>query len=260
MRIASSLLALALGVLALGSCGDPKPPAEESEAAPITDPDAVHARVAVLVDLSETWHNEASRARNGRLLTLVNEAVATAAEDVNGNPLAFSYYPISANNYFTDPICSGSYTVSLIPGEEGFFRREDLLGYMNDICVRAALQLRPQQVTPIAAAIISAAGSMQDPPGEPRSRKQLIILSDMKEEGGAQPPHAERDLEGFDIIILFRALPEDQSDPTLLQARLQAWQRALETRGAHVYARPDTGVTSPDLVRTLRARSSQAAH
>lgn len=224
---------MALSSAACDQNPPPSPPSAEAELELPTDRDAIHVRFMVLVDLSETWHNDPARQRNMGLLSAVNAAVATAAEAGNNNPAAISYYLISANNYFAEVHCNTTYTLALIPGEDGYYARGPLLEYL-DTCARAALERPTENVTPIFAAIATAAETMRDAPGQEPTAKRIVILSDLKEESGPPPPHDPNDLAGFDVIVLFRALPEDQRDPALLQQRIRSWRQELSGRGARV--------------------------
>lgn len=219
----------------------------------IQDADATHSNFAVLVDLSATWHNERDRIRNERLLRSVAQALPMAAErGVNLMPARIRYHLIGRDTLYAEPLCATSYGRFLMPRPGVMGTPEKLDEYLTT-CVRAAMSRPPQEFTEITAAIKSAVSVMSDPAHPDLiTPRRIIILSDMLEDlEGTAPELSAEELAGVDILLLYRALPEDRRDPSRLQ-RIEDWSQRLRTLGARVVALTDVDRTPTDLAELLK--------
>lgn len=222
-RLASIIGSLVLACLA-GSCEEPPP----------------GTQIYVLVDLSETWFNEPSRARNERVLRELGQGIASYAEEA-AVPRSIEHRPIGEASLLRDPLCVAWYEPSLVgrrSDEPGFYSRpDDLRDYLAVHCVDAILERKPEQRTEISATLASVADEPRGPNG-----RIIIIASDFLEETGSRAPLRRDALKGDRVLLIYRPLVEDQADPAELSRRVEEWRRSIERFGATVSAVPDPNI------------------
>jgi len=246
--------ATALALALVAACSPAKPAPSQTEAAAKLAPAAakqtpnecstsapVTTNYAVLVDLSKTWHNDASRGRNETYLKNVGAAISQAALDPRNCPTAVRYHLIGKGSLFREPVCYATFVPMLMAQAGGdpnlITDRKKIQKYLVEKCP-LLLKAPPEQSTEVTAAFVTAVKSMNK-----NSRyKRVIVFSDLKEEPVSKYDISKDDFTGVEVVLIYRALPEDQADPRLLQGRIEYWTQKLESRGAQVIAEPDTGL------------------
>jgi hypothetical protein len=206
--------------------------------------------VFVLVDLSATWHNSVSDARNETLLGEIGSGIALSAES-SEPPIAIQYRVIGTESLGREPICDALYqpTVVTVKGRRPDYlvtKISKLKGYLGIDCPAVIVRQAPEKLTQISAAIDSVA-SGEKPAGTAR---YMIITSDFLEETGGAPAQLQ-DLTGLQILLVYRPVAEDHGDPTRLGERLKAWTNKLGARHAQVKAVPDVALKRAEITRFL---------
>jgi len=200
-----------------------------------------HEEVFVLVDLSETWHNDHTDSRNETLLSEIGQGISLSADTVQP-PVAVQYRVIGAASLDREPVCDVLYQPSMIAVKG---RRPDYLvkkiaelkSYLGTDCPAVIVRQPPEKLTQISAAI----DSVSQVPRIPKTPRFLIIASDFYEEtGGALAPLS--DLTGTKVLLIYRPVSQDHSDPLRLITRMDAWKARLQQRGAEVVQMPDVGL------------------
>lgn len=251
-RLLTALAALAC--IALQSCDDNDD--NQIDATPVAQCSAgepAAANYAVLVDLSGTWHNEQSRTLNSKLLKIIGAALVKATEDSAACPTAIRYHVIGSNSLYRQPVCTVNYVPTLLSQKGGdptlITNRRGLQAYLSETCP-LLLNADEEKQTQVTAALVTALNSMA---GVPHALRRIVVYSDLKEEPIQKYDLSNVDFSGVDVILLYRALSEDQKDPTLLDQRISQWTQQLEKRGARVLAAPDSGVGASvgDLAKLL---------
>ena len=107
----------------------------------------------------------------------------------------------------------------------------------------------PEALTQISAAIASVA---LEPKPSPKSRRHLVIVSDFLEETASSAPVPDGSLEGVQVLLLYRPLSEDQTNPGGTGQRVQQWRSLLEAKGADVQVSPDTSMRPSQIVSFLK--------
>lgn len=240
---------IALGTMLLVACADKE------------DPDNRRPKVAVsiLTDLSETWHNPQSDARDKRVLTAVGEALVGAANRLP-LPISIRYHVIGVASLGREPVCSAIYRPSAFAvgkkDEITISDRDQFARYVEEECPDMLLAKPVEPETEIDAAIITADRALQlARKGVP---KIFIILSDFKEESTTSYTFRGMDFSGSRFILVYRTLPEDQRDPAMQKAKIAEWKRRLANLGAEVEDYDENAVvTSPRDFETLIRTSSQ---
>lgn len=200
------------------------------------------ANYAVLIDLSGTWHNEESRQTNEKLLQTVAGALIKATENASSCPTAIRYHIIGANSLYREPVCDVNYVPVMISRGNSdpslITRPNDLKRYLSERCP-LLLNAKPEKLTQVTATLVTAVNSMT---GHKNAARRIVVYSDLKEEPVQTYDLSSVDFSGVDVILLYRALPEDQKNPQLLEERVRHWTQQLEARGARVVVGPDTGL------------------
>lgn len=239
--------------LCLVACGDSGKSGQPVAQCAAGEPAA--ANFAILVDLSGTWHNEESRSFNESLLQTIGAALVKATEEVATCPTAVRYHVIGSDSLYRRPVCYATYVPTMMARGSSdpslITRPRQFQEYLTETCP-LLLNAEPEKQTQVTATLVTSLNSMA---GLQSSARRIVVFSDLKEEPVQQYDLSSVDFAGVDVVLLYRALPEDQRDPTLLEQRVAAWTLQLEARGAHVVAAPDTGLGSSvgDLAKLLGA-------
>lgn len=203
------------------------------------------AAVSVLVDLSETWHNQQSQELNRRVLRSVGQAINGAATSMP-LPLAIRYHAIGSESLGRTPLCAATFRPSAFSigrAEEGrITNRDEFRRYVEVDCPEMFLARPFEPATEISAAIVSASRALALV--SPTAPRTFILLSDFKEEAAATPDLNGLDLSGAHVILLYRTLPEDRRSPGGQQSRLEDWQRRLTALRASVSVVDENAVLS----------------
>jgi hypothetical protein len=198
------------------------------------------SQVYVLVDLSETWDRPDRTDRNHQVLQEVGYGISKASADLE-TPLSVQYRVIGANSLERDPLCDVLYRPTLAPirsdADYEVNSRSHLTSYLTDSCPRYIEQQKPEPLTEIRAAIASVANQ----PAAGATHRTIIVISDFLEETAA-PISLDSDLSGFHVILVYRPIANDGSDPAALRFRLDNWKAEIEAHGAKVDKLPDTGL------------------
>jgi hypothetical protein len=218
---------LALTALGLASC--------ERES---TEP---RAQAYVLVDLSQTWHNDAARARNLDVLTEIGGAIAAIADE-RDPPVAVQYYAIGEASLEREPLCDALYRPSVVKTAKAAPRYavrkpRALRDYLTVGCPQKVLTNPPEPRTEITTAVATVSRQ----PSAERADRFLVIASDFMEDTPASDGEAV-DLTGFKVLMVYRPLAEDRLDPRAMSRRVEAWRRKFAGWGAAVEAMPDTAL------------------
>ncbi|MBM3575732.1 MAG: hypothetical protein FJX39_08465 [Alphaproteobacteria bacterium] len=208
--------------------------------------------VSILVDLSETWHNEQSKLANQKILQTVAEGVTELGRLLRP-PVHIRMLPIGDASLLRPPLCEALYDPKLIssaPKDTRVFTQEKpLLKYLKVDCVLFILSRPKEKFTDISGAIDSASRFASIQAGADRI---LIILSDMLEELPINVTAANISLPTFRSLILYRTLNDDRKNPSLLDKRLNEWKAKIGSAGSEITMIPDEGVVSGQIVRLLR--------
>ncbi|HEX6375458.1 MAG TPA: hypothetical protein VFZ91_07030 [Allosphingosinicella sp.] len=216
---------------ALAACGPGA--CTEERAAP-------KSQVFVLVDMSETWHGPSFAAKNRRVLSEVGEGIVIGLRNWD-TPVGVQYRTFGGASVGREPICDVVYTTTLAPtkstAEYEIKQVAELKRFLGFDCPHKIVAQKGEPLTEITAALISIAS--QDAGGSPR--RYLIVLSDFLEET-PNPVPLTADLEGWRVLLLYRPVPADLSNPAAMRARIDQWKQALVAVGADVADMPDTGL------------------
>lgn len=214
--------------------------------------DEPRSSVSILVDLSETWHNDQSRGHNKTVLEIVADATIEFGKQARP-PVHVRALPIGDVSLLRPPMCEALFDPKLIcgtkPGDKTFCQEKALRNYLKTDCTRFVLTRPKEKWTDISGAIASAGRlSAQQAGGE----RAIIVLSDMFEERPKGQPPAEFSLQGFRVLLVYRTLDDDRRQPERLDRRLNEWTAKLSAAGARVHKIPDQGLTVGQIVRLLR--------
>ena len=231
-------LTVVLFSIVLAGCGE--------SGSPDTEPPKV--QVYVLVDLSETWNNPSTAARNQQILAEVGEGIAAVA-DSEEPPVAVQYRVIGQASLGREPVCDVLFSPTLIVLHE---RRPDYLitslpklkQYLGVDCPALISRQPSEPWTEISSAIssvVSDQSESQHKLSRAAPRKYLVVLSDFKEEtqGAAAPLPV---LSGYRVLMVFRPVIEDQQRPSDMSVRIDGWRRKLTDHGAEVTTASDTAL------------------
>lgn len=191
--------------------------------------------IAILVDLSETWHNPGSDGLDRRVLTTVGNALVGASNRLP-KPISVRFHAIGQASLGQEPVCATTYRPSAFAigkvDPETIRDRDKFARYVSVDCPEMLLAKPEEQETEIVATIISADRALQlTKTGVP---KVFIVLSDFKEESLTPYSFRGMSFKGDRFILLYRTLNEDRSDPALQKARLAEWEQRLKHLGAEV--------------------------
>lgn len=219
-----AIFVVGLGVM-LGSCSQQDDPSNRRP----------KVAIAILVDLSETWHNPASDDLDRRVLTTVGDALVAASNRLP-KPISVRFHAIGQESLGREPVCATTYRPSAFAigkVDPGTIRdRDKFARYVSTDCPEMLLAKPDEKETEIVATIISADRALQlTRSGVP---KVFIILSDFKEESLTPYSFRGMSFKGDRFILLYRTLNEDRSDPGLQKAKLAEWDRRLNRLGAEV--------------------------
>jgi hypothetical protein len=201
----------------------------------------VRSAVYVLVDISETWHNKTSAARNQEVLSKTNQGILALSKRIDRASL-FAYGAIGDQAVTQTMICDAVYRTSLINLRKGtaVLKSEAELRTFLGACAKATL-LRPGASQTDISGALNFLGKQS---GEKQTvDRYAIILSDMKEERGKRGA-VELNLKGFKILLVYRALPGDNINPAELEKRLKTWRERLTKAGATATTVIDTGLVA----------------
>ncbi len=208
------------------------------------------SNIAVLIDLSSTWHLPASRSENERVLRKVGEAIAATAIDLP-LPVRIRYLPIGDLSLGRNALCDVVFAPRILNARavDGEIANLKQLGdYLTKDCPRVVLS-RPQEVrTDITGAIDSAARGFVEQVALYRS---MIIVSDFKEERRKTQRSSPLNLSATRVLMLYRVLEEDRLDSTGLDKRLDDWKHKLGEAGATVVVANDAAASSGQISRVL---------
>jgi hypothetical protein len=235
------IVCLGLGLL-LGACEGGAPDAEQPR-----------SETYVLVDLSETWQNPTDRDRNQRVLAEVGQGIAVVAETVEP-PIAVQYRVIGQGSLGREPICDVLYRPSLIAIREErpdylITKASKLKSYLGVDCPALIVRQPPEKLTEISATIASVATL----PPRPGVKRFLIIASDFREETRGAPAPLP-DLKQYRVLLIYRALRDDQIQPADLDDRVEHWRALLSDKGATVTTTPDTALKRATVAAFLTRR------
>jgi hypothetical protein len=209
-----------------------------AQAADVPD---VRSAIFVAVDLSQTWHRKDTGARNEALLDTINQGVVSLAGRIV-RPSFVAYSTIGEQGLAQTFICSAVYHSTLLQGRNDTVlktRRE--LGSFLGVCGKAARARSSAQLTDISGGLHFLSRQLGD--HQESIERYVVVLSDMKEERGSRGV-APLNLKGFKVLLVYRALPEDDRDPRALEARLSSWRKRLTDAGATVTSVIDTGLVA----------------
>ena len=203
--------------------------------------------VSILVDLSQTWHNQESLTRNRRLLASVSKAIADANAALP-KPILVSYRIIGENSLTKDAFYITRFAPSLLAKTDadsaasiGVFRQR-LAGPRTGWTAAAGpvaydpvpltmLRLQPEQRTEIMGAVIAARRA--DALAASDAVRMMFVLSDFKEDSRGAYKLTDS-LKGYRIVLIGRVLGEDAKDADALNKRTTAFKKALTARQATV--------------------------
>jgi hypothetical protein len=134
--------------------------------------------------------------------------------------------------------------------DDSFELRAYLIG--ENGCTEGIFRLPTEMRTELTSAIVTAIRA--DELADATTKRLLVILSDLKEEPISQETLDAVTLKGVQVLILYRALPDDQIDQRQLEARIADWKQRLRARGATVQAAIDTAVAASgaDVTRIIK--------
>lgn len=218
------------------------------------------SRIYLLVDLSETWHNDASKVRNERVLREVGLGVSSATRSLSeatGRPISVQIRIIGQHSLARPPACDLIYERQLInTGNADSDRISDprrLDEVLGTDCPNKLISMAPEALTEISSTLASVA----DEATIETDNRKIVILSDFLEE--AHAPELPDQLSGFDILMVYRPMAEDQSDARGFRNRVQYWRSTLEGLGATtVEMVPDTAIKREVIADFLTRRSNRA--
>jgi len=189
--------------------------------------------VTVLVDLSESWHNQKNRNDNIHLLRVVGQAVVRMVDRMMA-PVQIRYLPIGDISLFARPLCEVVFSPKLLAGRSrsGIMSNpRELASYLTEDCPTFLLSRPVQPLTDISGAIDTAARLAEQQLG---NQKLLLVVSDMKEELRRGQAPVRFALPGFRMLVLYRPLDEDRRNPGSLDERIRQWRKRIEGAGAKV--------------------------
>lgn len=220
--------------------------------------DTPDTQIYVLVDVSKTWHNPADDERNRRVLSELGFGAASAAEVAaanSGSPAAIQIRIIGSQSLEREPVCDVIYQKVLISmGSDKAYLlsdRRQLAQYLGKDCPELVLAIEPENRTEISNALLSVASQLP----VRASNRRIVIASDFMED--AVDPTVPLDLRGFQILMLYRPLLEDQQNPQSLLDRVDKWKALFERLGAPTTAVPDTGIKRETVSSFLTAKQSE---
>lgn len=199
--------------------------------------------VFVLVDLSKTWHRMDTQSRNQALLKKVSQGVVELVGRIE-RPTYVAFVAIDDRSILQTPICEATYNPKLLPSKTVVIQRARELGSFLNTCSAAALSRPIALATDISGALDFASRLLGE--GPKSIDRYVIILSDMKEERGARMP-VELRLNGFRMLLTYRALPEDDRNPDGFERRITDWRKRLNDAGARVSRVLDTGLVGQSI-------------
>jgi hypothetical protein len=201
---------------------------------------APDTQIFILVDLSATWHNAVQDQRNSAVLVELGHGVAGASEEMEP-PINVQVRAIGSASLEREPLCNVTFQPRLTRQKDGpaneVSRRQQLESYLARDCPSHVLAGPPENQTEITSAIESIAAQ----PAAGARRRVMVLVSDFLEDTAA-PVSLDADIRGFDVLMLYRPVQEDQVRPADMRARVLEWEQALSARGARVTKIPDTGL------------------
>jgi hypothetical protein len=214
--------------------------------------DVPRSSISVLVDLSETWHNDASRTANQKILQVAAEAVTDIGRQLRA-PVHIRYLPIGDASLLRPPLCEALYDPKLISGAQKdarvFTQEKQFVKYLSEDCVRWVLSRPKEKFTDITGAINSVAKMTAIQAGNDRI---VLILSDMVEDRPKNQNARLLSLAGIRAVIIYRTLREDRINPAPLEKRLGEWERRMSEAGAEINLIPDESAVSGQISKVLR--------
>ena len=206
----------------------------------------VRSAVFVLVDVSKTWLNMASATRNEAVLKSVNRGVLALSKRIERASFV-AYGQIGDQAVTQTLICSANYQPTLLTLAKGTtLRKEDELREFLGSCVKPILDRSPAAWTDISGSLSFVSRQLGD--NKMKVTPYVIVVSDMKEERGSKGP-VELNLKGFKVLLVYRALPEDDKKPNELETRLKTWRDRLTKFGATVATIIDTGLVEQEIAK-----------
>jgi hypothetical protein len=204
-QAAAILVGILSGVLGL-SAADGQQLSEEPQSS-----------ITVLVDLSTTWSNPASRLQNEEALKVVAKSVLHMASDLDP-PIVIRYFPIGDLSLGRHALCEVLFLpkLSLSPQKKlaEVANPRALQGYLEASCLEKVLAQKQEAFTDITSALDNAARITDEQLGNFRA---IIILSDLKEERRPGQKRQNLHLQGQRVLLLYRILDEDRRDPSKLE-------------------------------------------
>lgn len=203
--------------------------------------------ISILTDLSETWHNPSSDARNKRVLSAVGVAISGASNQLP-SPLAVRFHVIGSGSLGREPVCSTLFRPSAFmigKKDPGIIQdAKQFARYVQDECPDMLLSKPAEGATEISAAITTADRALRLT--QAKVPKVYIVLSDFMEEAATSVEIEPNSLKGARFILVYRTLRTHQLDPALQMNKIMDWRRRLASLGAEVQVYDENAVvTSP---------------
>jgi hypothetical protein len=194
-------LALSLAALALGSCARSEPH---------------NTGVYLLVDTSGSYSLQVRKAEQISLYALSRLQSADSIAVARINTGSFTERDIIAKATLDDRPSTANQQKRAFAGTIAKFVEETT----------------PAPYTDITGGLLQAIEFLRE---KNTSRKEILILSDMKEElANGYVRDIPLDLRGFDVVALnVTKLRSDNFDPRLYLSRLDAWRAKVEKGGGH---------------------------
>lgn len=195
----------------------------------IAEDSAARTGIFVLVDVSETWLSPRSADSNLRALNRTFESVMDLLGRVDA-PVAITVGTIGQDSLLQKPVCDAVYrrTLLSLSSTPGTFTHKERLRNHLELCAQAVLARPVAKWTDIQGALDAVARSADS--GN-YAQKFLFVLSDMKEEKPRGQGNAPIRLDGFNVALVYRILPEDSANPAGLSNRLLDWTQRLRSFG-----------------------------
>lgn len=212
-------------------------------------PNESQSHVIVLVDLSGTWFNQASKEINKHELETVATTIASivAAERP---PIDIRYFEIGDGSLSRAPLCEARFVPNIFrqAHENEFADLDQLVAFFKEDCTRFILMHKPELYTDITGALNTVARVSAEDSGY----HAIIMMSDFQEERRPHQVGTIGSLKGMHALLLYRVLEKDRFDTAPLDERIAHWKVLIHGAGASVAAVDDVALDPAQLVRLLQ--------
>lgn len=208
------------------------------------------SHITVLVDLSATWLNNASKDANKRELEVVADSIAALAPDLKP-PIEVRYLEIGDASLSRAPLCEARFMPNIFRTTDDaseFADLQKMLQFFREDCTRIVLMHRPQSFTDITGAFGTVSRIYAN---EAPGYNAIIALSDFKEERRKRQTGNVGALKGVHALLLYRVLDPDRLNPAHLDGRVATWLGVLRASGATVVALDDISLEPAKMKRLL---------